>query len=42
MVILGFDPGGKNQNKRSGWRDLCRKEKNAFSPVPAVEYWMPV
>jgi hypothetical protein len=29
-------------DKRSGWRDLCREEKNAFAPVSPVEYWMPV
>jgi hypothetical protein len=29
-------------DKRSGWRDLCREEKNAFTPVSPVEYWMPV
>jgi hypothetical protein len=29
-------------NKRSGWRDLYREEKNAFTPVSPVEYWMPV
>ncbi len=24
-----------------GWRDLAACEKNAFMPVPMVEYWMP-
>ena len=28
-------------DKRRGWRDLCREEKNAFTPVYPVEYWMP-
>jgi hypothetical protein len=39
---LGAVAASAMMNKRSGWRDLCREEKNAFSPVPAVEYWMPV
>jgi hypothetical protein len=29
-------------DQRSGWRDLYREEKNAFTPVSPVEYWMPV
>jgi hypothetical protein len=29
-------------DKRSGWRDLYHEEKNAFTPVFPVEYWMPV
>lgn len=29
-------------DKRSGWRDLCREETNAFTPVSPIEYWMPV
>lgn len=29
-------------NRRSGWRDLCREEEYAFTPVSPVEYWMPI
>ena len=41
-AALGAVAAWAMMNTWSGWRDLHREEKNAFSPVSPVEYWMPL
>lgn len=41
-AALGAVAAWAMMSRLPGWRDLCQDEKNAFAPVPRVEYWMPI